>query len=142
MSDVVSGLLAKLSEVEKLANDCIAYVGSDRVGDEYADGSGTADRDDFPSYPWGSGDLELAFMAGPGHPDAVLRLCRAHRDLIEQAVEALRLIDDNGRIDQAQARAEHVDSDAWDEIEATADVWLSVLQSLARGLGVEEQSSE
>lgn len=59
------------------AEACIAEVGSDYAGDEYADGSGTADRDDFPSYPWGIGTAELAYMADVS-PRDTLAQCVAH----------------------------------------------------------------
>lgn len=134
MSDLVSGLLAKLSDVEKLANDCIAEVGSTRAGDEYADGSGAADSDSFPSYPWGSMDRELAFMAGPGHPDDVLRLCRAHRDIIS---EYLRL-----KAEFDAARVTPPDVAVFVALGTQVRTLKAVLGALARGLGVEEQTSE
>ncbi len=93
MTDLVSGVLTRISELEQLANDCIAEVGAERAGDEYADGSGRAGRDAFPSYPWGSAERELAFMAGPGHPDAVLRLCRAHRQIVEAYQQQKQIAD-------------------------------------------------
>jgi hypothetical protein len=119
MSEVlVSALLARLEEIETLANDCIAELGPNRIGDEYADGSGTAERDDFPSYPWGSGERELAFMAGPGHPDDVRRLCRAHRDIVEQCRAILAV-------------------KGWEYSDAP-NLAQMVLDDLAAGLGVED----
>jgi hypothetical protein len=72
VDDLIAWLLLNVDQHERLARECIADVGANRKGDEYADGSGIADRDDFPEYPWGSRGPELAFMAGPGHPDSVL----------------------------------------------------------------------
>lgn len=82
MSDMIEWLRSTLDAVEQEANACIAEVGKTRAGEPYQDGSGVADRDDFPSYPWGSQARELAFMAGPGHPESVLRQVRAHRAIL------------------------------------------------------------
>lgn len=88
MRDMIEWLRVTLDAVEQEANACIAEVGKTRAGEPYADGSGVADRDDFPSYPWGSQARELAFMAGPGHPESVLRQVRAHRAILGQ-IEAM-----------------------------------------------------
>lgn len=137
MSEVlVSRLLAHLDEVEKLANDCVAEVGPNRVGDEYADGSGTADRDDFPSYPWGSEARELAFMAGPGHPDDVLRLCRAHRDLIEAWKQQKKICDGY------EANPTNRDSDGHMVAAGVLSGLAAAVGLVARGLGVEETTDE
>lgn len=76
-------LRARYDDDEQRALDCIAEVGSDRVGDLFADGSGVADRDDYPSYPWGSLAAELAFAAGPGHPARVLVKVAADRRILD-----------------------------------------------------------
>ena len=83
MRDMIEWLRVTLDAVEQEANACIAEVGKTRSGEPYQDGSGVADRDDFPSYPWGSQEHELAFMAGPGHPESVLRQVRAHRAILD-----------------------------------------------------------
>lgn len=125
MSDVASRLLAAIDERVRKAEACIAEVGSDRVGDEYADGSGTAERDDFPSYPWGSADAELAFMAEPGHPASVLRLCEAHGEIV--------------------ARYEHARKRSQTAPEPERILWhtrtialIDVMDALVRGYGVED----
>lgn len=82
MDDLITRLTAAIDKVEQLANDCIAEVGPERAGEMFTDQSGVADRDSFPSYPWGSDKRELAFMAGAGHPSSVLRGCAADRKLI------------------------------------------------------------
>lgn len=80
--DLVSWLKDALDEDERAAEACINEVGAHRVGEMYSDGSGTADYDAFPSYPWGSDDAELAYMAGPGHPARVLAEVAAKRALL------------------------------------------------------------
>lgn len=82
-NDLPTRLLAAIQAAEKSAQDCIDEVGPERTGDRFTDDSGDADRDAFPSYPWGSDERELAFMAGPGHPDSVSRICQAHREIVE-----------------------------------------------------------
>lgn len=82
MVGLVAWLLEQVAEDERLARACIAEVGPERAGEMYVDGSGTTDRDSFPSYPWGSEKLELAFMAGPGHPARVLADCAVKRRII------------------------------------------------------------
>lgn len=84
---LVEFLRARLDEDERLARDVESSVGAERASDPYSDGSGTADRDAFPSYPWGAEEGELEFMAGPGHPSRVLaevamkrRILAEHRD--------------------------------------------------------------
>jgi uncharacterized protein DUF6221 len=80
MSDLVTFLRARLGEDEAAAK---ALLPSLRKGEPYEDDSGIADRDDFPSYPWGAGDGELEFMAGPGHPARVLREVEAKRRIVD-----------------------------------------------------------
>jgi hypothetical protein len=80
---LVAWLRACFDEDERIALACIDEVGSHRRDDEFDDGSGTADYDAFPSYPWGSSGRELAFMAGPGQPASVLADVAAKRALID-----------------------------------------------------------
>lgn len=68
---------------------CIERVGPERAGDPYSDGSGIADRDAFPSYPWGSNDAELAYMAGPGHPARVLADVTAKHAILDTITQFL-----------------------------------------------------
>lgn len=81
-------LLARIDDTERLARaqDLV------RAGDPYSDGSGTAYRDGFPSYPWGAEEGELEFMAGPGHPARVLAECAAKRHII-QLVLGIGIVD-------------------------------------------------
>lgn len=81
-ADLVDQLRAALDHAEQLARSCQAEVGTLKAGDPYEDGSGIADQDAFPSYPWGSGQAELAFMAANG-PDAALRTIGGHRKLLD-----------------------------------------------------------
>lgn len=85
MSDeLVEFVRARLDEDEQLARECEAEVGPERAGERFTDDSGDADRDSFPSYPWGSQEAELAYMAGPGHPSRVLAEVEAKRRLVER----------------------------------------------------------
>lgn len=90
-TDLATWLLACVDEDALLAQACIDEVGSVRKGEPYDDGSGDADRDDFPSYPWGSEQRELDYMAGPGHPSRVLAECDTKRRIIELHVSAGKL---------------------------------------------------
>lgn len=81
--DLAAWLTRIWDEEERLAKDCSAEVGSHRAGDPFPDGSGDADYDAFPSYPWGSSRWELAYMAGPGHPVSVLARIAADREILE-----------------------------------------------------------
>jgi hypothetical protein len=76
---MVEFLRARLNEDEQLAREQDLL----RAGEPYSDGSGTADRDGFPSYPWGAEQQELEFMAGPGHPARVLAEVQAKRRIVE-----------------------------------------------------------
>lgn len=82
-ADLVDFLRARLADDERTAQACEKEVGTHRAGEMYDDGSGTADYDAFPSYPWGQMDAELAYMAGPGHPARVLREVAAKRAILD-----------------------------------------------------------
>jgi hypothetical protein len=82
LMELLDFLRARLDEDEHLARECEAEVGPERAGDRFTDDSGDAGRDSFPSYPWGSGGAELAYMAGPGHPARVLLEVEAKRILL------------------------------------------------------------
>lgn len=83
MTDLVAFLHARLDEDERLACAVEASVGTHRAGEPFDDGSGTADNDAFPSYPWGAEASELPFMAGPGHPARVLADVKAKRAVLD-----------------------------------------------------------
>jgi hypothetical protein len=82
-TDLVGWLCERLDEDERLAQAAIDEIGGYRAGEMYPDGSGDADYDAFPSYPWGSDARELAFMAGPAQPARVLREVAAKRAILE-----------------------------------------------------------
>jgi hypothetical protein len=82
-ADLVTWLRGCLDDDQRSAEACINEVGAHRAGEMYSDGSGTADYDAFPSYPWGSDAAELAYMAGPGHPARVLAEVTAKRELLQ-----------------------------------------------------------
>lgn len=79
---LVEFLLARLAEDEAKAQAVQTELGSEREGDPYEDGSGIAWKDSFPSYPWGVGDIELAFMGTVGHPARVLAELEAKRKIL------------------------------------------------------------
>lgn len=80
-TDLEVWLRSQLDADEKIAAACIEEIGAERAGDPLSDGSGLADHDAFPSYPWGSRDAELAFfrIVQPAH---VLRTVAAHRAIL------------------------------------------------------------
>jgi hypothetical protein len=104
VNDLVEWLTAALNDDERAARDCIAAVGAYREGEPYEDGSGIAIQDAFPSYPWGSEDNELTFMAGPGHPARVLAEVAAKRRILDRYRLYERLAEEraaDGRPDQS-----------------------------------------
>lgn len=85
-SETTEFITARLDEAEAVTRSCIDEVGTDRKGDSYPDGSGdTFPYDDYPSYPWGSGERELAYMAST-QPRFRLREIDAMRKLLEAHV--------------------------------------------------------
>jgi hypothetical protein len=81
--NITEFLRAQLDDLQAKAEACEAEIGRERAGEQFADGSGTADRDAFPSYPWGSGDAELAYLAAV-HPRVVLADVAAKRAIIAE----------------------------------------------------------
>jgi Family of unknown function (DUF6221) len=82
----VDGLAAwlrgALDDEERVARECLDEVGHCKAGEMYPDGSGPADRDDYPSYPWGSGLAELEFMRRHA-PARELRKIEANRRILD-----------------------------------------------------------
>lgn len=113
MSDLVSGLLARLDEIEKVAKAAPFDPYKIHVDNP----------EDGPHIRWHD-------------PASVLRLCRAHRDIIDMYGQAK---------DQPVAESvRHSKGRGLDHASAMGRLTTLglVLQALARGLGVEEQSSE
>lgn len=79
--DLIAFLRRMLDEDQRIAQACLDSVGSLRAGDAYPDGSGTADRDDYPSYPWGVQEADLAHIARHD-PARVLREVAAKRTML------------------------------------------------------------
>lgn len=79
--EIAAFLRARITDHRALAQACLAEVGDTRTGDPYPDGSGFAERDDFPSYPWGVGEAELAYLQRQ-HPKDVIADCDAKLALI------------------------------------------------------------
>lgn len=111
MSDLVSGLLAKLSEVEEQALSISAGRFVEGLTGRQVDPEVTRYLDTFAD------------------PDAVLRLCRAHRDIVKRFQWAWERRN-TGTDDEQALRQMYVIA------------MIDVLSELARGLGVEEQGSE
>lgn len=85
MDELVAWLREQIAHARKLAQDCLDDVGHHVAGEQYDDGSGVAERDAYPSYPWGSGAAELAYMAAT-QPRYMLNQCEAHNESIKFAV--------------------------------------------------------
>jgi hypothetical protein len=83
VDDLIAFLKARLDELQEKADACEAEVGRVRAGEPYDDGSGTADQDQFPSYPWGSEEAELAYLAAV-HPRFVLAVVASKREIIAE----------------------------------------------------------
>jgi hypothetical protein len=113
--DLIAWLNVQLDTDERLARDCIAEVGSWRVGRPYPDDyylpdtppepREVADQDAFPHYPYGSGVNELAFMADAGHPERVLADCESKRRMITQWLQPVQLLDPPDAIAVSMARS-------------------------------------
>jgi len=88
-ADLVTWLRACLDKDERLARACIAEVGQTRAGEMYPDGSGPAEVDDFPSYPYGSREHESIYIARH-HPDRALADIAAKRAVIDRYEELAR----------------------------------------------------
>lgn len=82
MDELIAFLRAQLDGLEAKVEACEENIGRERAGEPYADGSGIAERDDFPSYPWGVGDAELAYMAAV-HPRVTRADVEAKRRILE-----------------------------------------------------------
>jgi hypothetical protein len=87
MDELVAWLREQLDDDERVARACVDAAGPERQGEPFTDGSGTAERDAFPSYPWGNLDAELTFMQGPGHPARVLAEVDAKRRIVTMIVD-------------------------------------------------------
>lgn len=94
-SPIVEFITDRLDEAERDARDCLEEVGRTRAGEPYEDGSGIADRNDYPSYPWGVGENELAHMVRT-HPAAILRDVEVKRKLLNAHLDYYGSGDDSG----------------------------------------------
>jgi hypothetical protein len=83
VDELVVWVREQIGQLRKLAQDCLAEVGRHMAGEQYEDGSGEAYKDAYPSYPWGSGEGELAYMAAT-QPRYVLTQCEAHVALLDE----------------------------------------------------------
>jgi hypothetical protein len=132
VSDVVSGLLARLDELERAARAVEPLGHNFGMGSNRQDEKFTHARVSFASE---DGRPRTAHGNEPQHfnnwnPDDVLRLCRAHRDIIEiykrqyelEAAGAGQSTGTQGVLVYAVALLE------------------DVIEALARGYGVEEQA--
>jgi hypothetical protein len=119
VSDVVSGLLAKLEAVEQEANE------GHSLGCSSTDPCYEPPYEDGPDYGRCDCRQQLTF-----------RLCRAHRDIIEAYVKHVRL-DELFRSDPDRRGNEgHL------VVAGVMSGLQTAVEALARGLGVEEQGSE
>lgn len=107
----------RLDGDQRIAEACQVEVGTVRKGEMYADGSGVADRDDFPSYPWGSGAAELAFIEH-NNPARALRDVTSKRRILTEVV---------ARIDELDRQAEHEFGSGRRETTGESDLLLKLL---------------
>jgi hypothetical protein len=124
VADVVSGLLAKLERLEAMAREAAKYSASSwRSPSSAVVDLGTGDLDALVPVP----ASPIAYLMVDHDPDSVLRLCRAHRDIVNAY---------GGALFTQGCHPEYEDNNGY--VQAMHDT----LRILARGLGAEEQSSE
>lgn len=116
MSDVVSGLLAKLDEEEAAAN---------RMGHANPDDGGyyscpAVHTEPYGDLPWGEDACDCGLKQ---RRESVLRLCQAHRDIVNAY---------GGALFTQECHPEYEGNNGY--VRAMRDT----LRILARGLGVEE----
>lgn len=140
MDDLVSGVLTRISELERLAQAATqgAWEWRDAGGVAKYALTATAPGQRWPgsivvpslhpdAYP-SKADADLIAAHGP---DSVLRLCRAHRQIVEQYQRAQELLTD-GRFTGSVAESN----------EAAARSLRVAVEALAVGLGVVEEASD
>lgn len=88
MDELLAFAHARLDEEVQAARACVEEVGGTRAGDPNPDGSGVAERDDYPSYPWGAGEAELAYAARM-QPARTLRDVQARRKTLVRCQEEM-----------------------------------------------------
>lgn len=139
MSDLVSGVLTRISELEQCATAAghgFGHLGLSRLLNLNAGWTQLDLTDNVrPTY-------DQRFVREFG-PDAVLRLCRAHRQIVDMHVRTKRLLDQaNGRVLQqvmdgtVATRQEQRD---FDSLHVEKAVLQEVIEALAVGLGVVEE---
>lgn len=91
-SPIVEFIAARLDDDEKTAQGCLEEVGGALKGDPWPDSDGTVGYDDYPSYPWGSGEVELAYMART-RPALMLRDIESKRRILDEYEDTVRWYD-------------------------------------------------
>lgn len=127
MSDLVSGLLAKLDDEEAAANRMCHSNPDD--GGYYS--CPAVHTEQYGDLPWGEDACECRLKQ---RRESILRLCRAHRDLIGLHRE--------GGMVQVGHDADTASRFAYCTTCGPVGWPCDTLRAVARGLGVEEQSSE
>lgn len=143
MSDLVTKLLAAIEDVERIARE--ATPGPWRVDNAtYPEGIHN-DYGDCPVAGGRWGDEASVFdQPSDAHhialhdPASVLRMCSAHREIVEHAQSDLDLVDDDGQV--ITDGEVHIDRDNYETVEEAAAVWYLALTLLARAYGIEEGS--
>lgn len=123
MSEVVSGLLAKIERLERAANE--AMSGSGRwVGGPRRNHPGYEVAELRSGWVHTQTARGLSAHIAANDPESVLRLCRAHRDLVKAYIAAR----DNP--DRRTDAALHL----------AFNLLRQVVETIARGLGVAEEN--
>jgi hypothetical protein len=129
-ADVVRRLIAVLDEIERLAG--LASPGPWRPNAEHDEVLAGDDETVCDGFALSNNQLRntVDHIVLNADPESVLRLCRAHRDIIERYQKAA------AKPDELMAQRAH----GVDVLIATgaANALLDIVRDLARGLGVEE----
>lgn len=125
MSDLVSGVLRCLAELEEAARNAMQRRWL--LADNYIEDENGAEVATFSL----SADAHLAAFAA--EPESVLRLCRAHRQIVEAYREAQGRVDRFPEEDQVRMR------EAYLMVRGYAQGLRNAVRDLAVGLGVVEE---
>jgi Family of unknown function (DUF6221) len=145
VSDLVTKVLAAIEQTEHIAQKAIDA--GRRDGDiksqewrEIEVGSIMSDPDGVRIVSDGDTEMDSRVVNHilRQQPRSVLRMCSAHRDIVEHAQSALELVDDEGAV--ITDGEVHIDRDTYEAVEDAAGIWSLTLALLADAYGIEEGS--
>jgi Family of unknown function (DUF6221) len=139
VSELVTKLLAAIEAKEAKARTAIP--GPWRVERETGDVTPYWNVVTDEGYLMADSDSEEspnAHFIAHNDPASVLRMCSAHRDIVEHAQSALDLVDEEGWV--ITDGEVHIDRDTYEAVEDAADIWTLTLALLADAYGIEEGS--